>query len=187
MPGLSFTGRYTALSNKLISGIFVLPHNPTRIGCKLDRKELGKEFTAQWDTGASGSVLSKKLVETLKLVPISYAKSIGASGPYDTGVYYVDIFLPNHYGICKLKVTDGSFVGADMLIGMDVIAQGDFSVTNFNRKTTFSFRMPSLHEIDYVVKSYLDPYKKMAEPERNDRCPCGSGKKYKDCCLLKKR
>ena len=23
----------------------------------------------------------------------------------------------------------------------------------------------------------------MAKPGRNDRCPCGSGKKYKACCL----
>ena len=25
----------------------------------------------------------------------------------------------------------------------------------------------------------------MAKPGRNDRCPCGSGKKYKACCLAK--
>ena len=25
----------------------------------------------------------------------------------------------------------------------------------------------------------------MAKPGRNDRCPCGSGKKYKQCCLMK--
>ena len=25
----------------------------------------------------------------------------------------------------------------------------------------------------------------MAKPGRNDRCPCGSGKKYKSCCLTK--
>ena len=26
-----------------------------------------------------------------------------------------------------------------------------------------------------------------AEPSRNDPCPCGSGKKYKQCCLKKDR
>ncbi len=25
----------------------------------------------------------------------------------------------------------------------------------------------------------------MAKPERNDPCPCGSGQKYKRCCLAK--
>ncbi|OGN61351.1 MAG: hypothetical protein A3F09_03655 [Chlamydiae bacterium RIFCSPHIGHO2_12_FULL_49_11] len=26
----------------------------------------------------------------------------------------------------------------------------------------------------------------MTQPERNDPCPCGSGKKYKKCCGVKK-
>lgn len=27
--------------------------------------------------------------------------------------------------------------------------------------------------------------KENKEPGRNDKCPCGSGKKYKNCCMLK--
>lgn len=27
------------------------------------------------------------------------------------------------------------------------------------------------------------PYHAEAKPDRNDACPCGSGKKYKNCCL----
>ena len=27
----------------------------------------------------------------------------------------------------------------------------------------------------------------MSTPQRNERCPCGSGKKYKQCCLHKQR
>ena len=30
------------------------------------------------------------------------------------------------------------------------------------------------------------PIIKQKEPGRNDPCPCGSGKKYKKCCLNKK-
>ena len=29
-------------------------------------------------------------------------------------------------------------------------------------------------------------HKDKAEPGRNDPCPCGSGKKYKQCCINKK-
>jgi len=29
----------------------------------------------------------------------------------------------------------------------------------------------------------MDPYRKETVPRRNDRCPCGSGKKAKRCCL----
>jgi len=28
----------------------------------------------------------------------------------------------------------------------------------------------------------VEPIKSGAKPERNDPCPCGSGKKYKKCC-----
>jgi uncharacterized protein YchJ len=64
---------------------------------------------------------------------------------------------------------------------MDVIAQGDLAVTNFNGHTTFSFRMPSMDEIDFVKHSYLLPAVNDQKVGRNDLCPCGSGKKYKHC------
>ena len=28
----------------------------------------------------------------------------------------------------------------------------------------------------------VEPVKSDAKPKRNDSCPCGSGKKYKQCC-----
>lgn len=31
----------------------------------------------------------------------------------------------------------------------------------------------------------MDPYRKEKLPGRNDKCPCGSGKKAKKCCLDK--
>ena len=30
----------------------------------------------------------------------------------------------------------------------------------------------------------LEPYQAETKVKRNDPCPCGSGKKYKKCCLL---
>ena len=42
-----------------------------------------------------------------------------------------------------------SGLGPQVLIGMDIITLGDFAITNQNHTTTFSFRMPSLHTIDY--------------------------------------
>jgi hypothetical protein len=38
---------------------------------------------------------------------------------------------------------------ADVLIGMDIIGEGDFAVTHQDGKTTFSFRVPSLKTIDF--------------------------------------
>jgi hypothetical protein len=36
---------------------------------------------------------------------------------------------------------------------MDIIAMGDFAVTNFNDKTTFSFRVPAAKEIDFIPEA----------------------------------
>ena len=35
---------------------------------------------------------------------------------------------------------------------MDVITTGDLAITNHNGKTTFSFRVPSCEEIDFVAE-----------------------------------
>ena len=70
-----------------------------------------------------------------------------------------------------------------MLIGMDIITTGDFSITNYNEHTTMSFRTPSIQTIDFVrgMKEGVNVVKDKI-PGRNDPCPCGSGKKYKHCC-----
>ena len=39
------------------------------------------------------------------------------------------------------------------------------------------------HGSDGTVKKR--PVRKVQKVGRNDPCPCGSGKKYKNCCLLK--
>ena len=39
----------------------------------------------------------------------------------------------------------------DVLIGMNIITQGDFAVTNQNDKTMLSFRMPSRESIDFTT------------------------------------
>lgn len=41
-------------------------------------------------------------------------------------------------------------------------------------------------EDDPPLPPPVEPIKKTkAEPGRNDPCPCGSGKKFKQCCLKK--
>jgi preprotein translocase subunit SecA len=84
-----------------------------------------------------------------------------------------------------LYVTEGILSGTDVLIGMDIISKGDFSITASQQKTKFSFQIPSTHDTDYVKEYNLQahtPVVKDKVPGRNDPCPCGSGKKYKQCC-----
>ena len=46
----------------------------------------------------------------------------------------------------------GAFAQFDVLIGMDIITQGDFAVTNLGGKTKFSFRIPSQASINFVTE-----------------------------------
>ena len=51
-----------------------------------------------------------------------------------------------------LLVIQGVLRDADVLVGMDIINQGDFAVTNPDGRTKFSFRVPSIADIDFVAE-----------------------------------
>lgn len=37
--------------------------------------------------------------------------------------------------------------------------------------------------VEEILKNRRKPLIKVITPSRNDLCPCGSGKKYKKCCM----
>lgn len=65
----------------------------------------------------------------------------------------VNISLPNNVIFTGVRVTKGDILGANILIGMDIISRGDFSVTNRDGVTKFSYRTPSIAHIDYVEEA----------------------------------
>lgn len=136
------------------------------------------EFDAIWDTGATNSVISKRVVDACQLKPISMAQVHTANGSCLSEVYLVNVRLPNGVGFRNVRVTNQALFGHPVLIGMDIICQGDFAVTNLGHKTKFSFRFPSKRHIDFVEEIKADKSLKVG---RNDPCPCGSGKKFKRC------
>jgi predicted aspartyl protease len=141
-------------------------------------------YNALWDTGATGTVINKKVVDELGLKPVGIAKVNHANGESMVNTYMVNVILPNDMGIHSIKVTDGILSGFDLLIGMNVISKGDFSICNKDGMTIFSFQMPSTHDIDFVEedkKNNHTPIIKDKLPGRNDPCHCGSGNKYKNC------
>jgi len=107
-----------------------------------------------------------------------------ANGPVDTMTYLVSLFLPNRVFFSPVRAARGVVSGADVLVGMDVIGAGDFAVTNAGGKTVFSFSVPPTRHIDFVAESRARTPIVRAGPKigRNQLCPCGSGKKYKNCC-----
>lgn len=133
----------------------------------------GAPLRAVWDTGASHSTVTQRVVDDYGLIQTGRARTQTANGPSDVNTYLVDLFLPNKVAITGLRVNDMTTIeGTDMLIGMDVISQGDFSVTNCSGDTWFSFRMPSVQHVDYTKWIMRG----------NQRCSCGSGEYYAKCC-----
>lgn len=63
----------------------------------------------------------------------------------------VNLHLPNNVVFRNWRVTEGKLSNdVDVVIGMDVIACGDFAVTNKDGLTVFTFRIPSIARYDYV-------------------------------------
>jgi hypothetical protein len=108
------------------------------------------EFDAIWDTGATNSVITEEVVNACALSPIGMVQTHGIHGSDVTEVYLVNIYLPNMVAFSAMRVSKGRLFDAQILIGMDVISQGDFAVTNFNGLTKFSYRIPSKRHIDFV-------------------------------------
>lgn len=143
------------------------------------------KYTALWDTGAMGSVISKRVAEDLNLKPTGRTQVIGVSGMHPCNVYIVSLLLPNNIVFQNIPVTEGEMGDTDLLIGMDIISAGDFHISTYGNKTTFSFQIPSVNPIDYVQESdKLKKYVKIHSEyikHGNNLCPCKSGKTWDNC------
>ncbi len=112
-----------------------------------------EKFTAIWDTGATKSVITHDVVERLGLIASGKTNLHGVAGSIENAdAYLVTFILPNKLEVNGVRVVKVPQIAgkADILIGMDIITLGDFSVTNVSGKTVFSFRTPSVKKIDYV-------------------------------------
>lgn len=148
MPVLAFTTSAT-------SGLLNVLNNKCEISTAWDPRTGGSQptfvtFDAIWDTGATHSAITQKVIDDCGLVPTGIARVHGVHGVAQTDTYLVNIALPNKLVFFGVRVTKGDFVGGDILIGMNIINKGDFAVTNHNGTTKFSFRVPSQGHIDFV-------------------------------------
>lgn len=140
--GQAFTITYNNIVDRLISSATII-YNGVEYRTDL----------AQWDTGSAVTSVSKNIVKMLNLKSIGCIKMNSPNGSGYVNEYELDIRLHNE-AICAhgLKVVDSEIAdqGIDLLIGMDIIKYGDFSVSNVDGNTVFSFRVPSTRRIDYV-------------------------------------
>lgn len=112
-----------------------------------------KKWIAIWDTGATTTCITAKVANELGLIPTGTATTSTAGGDKECNTYCIDILLPNNILINNLTVFEVHLNDGNVLIGMDIIKYGDFTISNYNGKTKLSFRIPSLQETDYVKET----------------------------------
>jgi predicted aspartyl protease len=107
-----------------------------------------------WDTGASGTAITRQVAEKLGLKPISRATAHTAKGQKECDVYLISVVL-NDAVVVTTRAIEADLVACDVLVGMDIIGQGDFSVSNYDGRTAVSFRVPSCEDIDYAKRAQI--------------------------------
>ena len=174
----TFTTYSSDLVRELVNDVGVVPFGS-------DISE-AKTYRAIWDTGATGSTITEQVVREGGLKPSGIVELAGVHGKQTVHTYRVSLVLPNKVN-CEIRVAEVILTkGHDILIGMDIIGLGDFAVSSWQGRTTFTFRIPSMGEIDFLQpkhrpKNFLRALNTQ-NVGRNAPCPCGSGKKYKRCC-----
>lgn len=102
----AFTIKHNGIVRQLRTNVEILYNSSTASGIAL------------WDTGASGSCVSERIVRDLNLVPTGKQKILTPSGEKKVSTYMVDIVLPNKVRVQSVPVCDSDIgmQGLDMLI-----------------------------------------------------------------------
>ena len=97
-------------------------------------------------------MITRRVVEDCDLKAIGMSRVRGVNDVRSAEAYLINIRLPNDVEFSNLRVigTEELSGGADVLIGMDIIGAGDFAVSNYKGRTTFTFRCPSQARIDFL-------------------------------------
>jgi hypothetical protein len=151
-----------------------------------------KTYWAKVDTGANISLISDNVINALALEPTQYVQLQTNQGVDTQSQYIVDIYLPNSIRFTPIKavgIKAGAILGVDCIIGMDILSNTDISLSYADNKTLFSLRVPASGGIDFVetIQKQQDtrstkPAKRVVITDNHQPCPCGSGKKHKNCC-----
>ena len=140
------TWTYPTLNNKLYSEVIV------------SNGDANDRFRALWDTGATMSCISHEVVRALGLTPTGKTPIHTPSGTGLSNTYLVNIqLLPSNVLLRGVQVCDSEIGGQSLgvLLGMNIICQGDFAVSNYKGQTVFTFRIPSVKRTDYVKEINL--------------------------------
>lgn len=109
-----------------------------------------KDLVILWDTGSSHCSIDQKLAEDLGLIHFDSTTVYGVDDkPIISYMYLIDLILLNENGEVALEFPSTvvyslpAIRNSHLILGMNIINQGDFTVTHYNRNTVLSFTRPS--------------------------------------------
>jgi hypothetical protein len=110
---------------------------------------------ALWDTGANRSMISTHAALELELNILGIASIEGFHGEDFRPFHDVNIGIVKGVGFEKIRVVAAkSLAGRHALLGMDIISQLDFAITNVDGATVHSIRFPSAETIDFETSPH---------------------------------
>lgn len=138
-----FSKEYGGLTQAVVTDCVIFPENQKNTS---DAPKFFHTTKAMWDTGATNTIITPKIIKQLKLKPFAEGGVSGVGGDVEGGVYKINIGLPGGQVVYNITAYE-SDLEYDILIGMDIILLGDFCLTNKDGKSVFSFRIPSQEHI----------------------------------------
>ena len=149
----AFTVKYSGRTNTLFSDVGVsVAFNPE---IEISSQTQIHTTKAIWDTGATCTVVTKQFAQQINLIPTGRTTITGVNHVTEENTYLVNVYLPNKVCIAFIKVVEVPALSsnAGMLIGMDIIGAGDFSIYTENDHTVMTYRFPSIGGVDFVVEA----------------------------------
>ena len=151
-PAYALTKRHEDIACAIYTSAGVcLPENPV----VSDNDASIRWVKALWDTGATNSSISDRLAAEMDMPFEDYVLISTAMGNARVPIYPVRLFLPNRVVFDEIEAIEFTYSeddDCDLIIGMDIMTQGDLAMTNLEGRTVFSFRIPSLHTVDFEAE-----------------------------------
>lgn len=152
IPDSAFTITYPGVVNRIFSPVHI---EKSQLPGGISERQLSGELKGVWDTGATKSCISHDVAINLGLTSIGKIDVWGIGGKTLKDQYIVNVILPNRVRFLNLTVSEGDLKGFDVLIGMDIMSQGDVAFSNYGKQSAFSFRLPSCGKTDYSAQAKL--------------------------------
>jgi hypothetical protein len=100
-------------------------------------------LNATWDTGATCSVITPRIVQELDLDIVDSVQLWAVNSTHIADVSFVSLRFPHGAMFNDIRVRVCPITpNTDMLLGMDIINQLDLAICNGDGQTLFSFAIP---------------------------------------------